>query len=140
MSAVKSINEIIWIYFAARTCQLKVDQCYPIFYWSWNFWELFSLISFLKNFSFMKRSWREELQLPLTIKHSFLSRIAINGKTCSNDIGSFDSFRSKFFAKVISCFKSFSQMNMICEFFKCFSHRNVWPLGQRAEIRERIAS
>jgi len=29
-------------------------------------------------------------------------------KNCSSDIGSFDSFRSKFFAKVISCFKSFS--------------------------------
>jgi len=29
-------------------------------------------------------------------------------KTCSSDIGSFDSVRSKFFAKVISCFKSFS--------------------------------
>jgi len=29
-------------------------------------------------------------------------------KNCSSDIGSFDSFRSKFFVKVISCFKSFS--------------------------------
>jgi len=28
-------------------------------------------------------------------------------KTCSGDIGSFDSFRNKFFANVISCFKSF---------------------------------
>jgi len=38
-----------------------------------DFWELFSLISFLKNFSRMKRCWREELQLPVTIKRSFLS-------------------------------------------------------------------
>jgi len=29
-------------------------------------------------------------------------------KNYSGDIGSFNSFRSKFFAKVISCFKSFS--------------------------------
>jgi len=27
MSTVKSINEIILIYFSARTFQLKVDQC-----------------------------------------------------------------------------------------------------------------
>jgi len=31
-------------------------------------------------------------------------------------------------------------MNMICGFFQVFSDRNIWPLGQRAEIRERIAS
>jgi len=29
-------------------------------------------------------------------------------KNCSSDIGSFDSLRSKFSAKVFSCFKSFS--------------------------------
>jgi len=29
-------------------------------------------------------------------------------KNCSNNIGSFESFRSKLFAKVISCFKLFS--------------------------------
>jgi len=34
-------------------------------------------------------------------------KVAINEKNCSNDVDSFDSFRSKFFAKVISCFKSF---------------------------------
>ena len=41
--------------------QLKVEHCYSIFHWSWNFWEMFTLISFLKN-SRMKRWWREELQ------------------------------------------------------------------------------
>ena len=74
MSSVKFINEIIWIYFSPRTFQLKVNQCYPTFHWSWNVWEMFSLISFLKNFSRMKPWWREELQLPapVTIKRSFL--------------------------------------------------------------------
>jgi len=85
---------------------MKVDQCYPIFHWSWNFWEIFSLSLFLKNFSRMKRWWREELQLPVTVKRSFLS--SYKWKNCSSDIGSFVSFRSKFFAKVISYFKSFS--------------------------------
>jgi len=63
MSTVKFINEIISIYFWARTFQLKVDQCCQIFDWSWNFCEMFSLISFLKNFPRMKRWWRDELQL-----------------------------------------------------------------------------
>jgi len=31
-------------------------------------------------------------------------------------------------------------MNMIFEFFQCVSNGNVWPPGQRTEIRERIAS
>jgi len=34
--------------------------------------------------------------------------VAINEENFSSDIGSFVSFRSKFLAKVISCFKSFS--------------------------------
>jgi len=29
-------------------------------------------------------------------------------KNCSSDIGSFDAFRNKFFAKIVSYFKSFS--------------------------------
>ena len=56
----------------------------------------------------MKRSWREELQLPVTIKRSIVSRVATNEKTCSSDIGSLQSFRNKFFANVNSCFESFS--------------------------------
>ena len=31
----------------------------PLYHWSWNFWEMFSLISFLKNFSRMKCRWRK---------------------------------------------------------------------------------
>jgi len=54
----------------------------------------------------MKRRWREELQIPVTIKRSLLS--SYKWKNCSSDISSFDSFRSKFFVKVISRFKSFS--------------------------------
>jgi len=34
--------------------------------------------------------------------------LTTNETNCSSDIGSFDSLRSKFFAKLISCFKSFS--------------------------------
>jgi len=48
---------------------------------------------------------RRGLQPPVTIKWNFLS--SCKWKNCSRDIGSFDSFRSKLFAKVISCFKSF---------------------------------
>jgi len=51
MPTVKFINEIILIYFSARTFQLKVDQCWPIFHWSWNFCEMFSLITFFLIFS-----------------------------------------------------------------------------------------
>jgi len=50
MSTIKFINEIIKIYFSASTFHLKVDQCYSIFNWSWNFWKMFSLISFWKVF------------------------------------------------------------------------------------------
>jgi len=35
--------------------QLKVDQRYPIFHWSCNFREIFSVVSLLNNFSRMKR-------------------------------------------------------------------------------------
>jgi len=57
----------------------------------------------------MKHWWREELQLPVTIKRSFfLSTVAINHKNFSRDIRSFYSFRSKYITKVISCLKSFS--------------------------------
>ena len=45
--------------------------------------------------------------LLVTIKHSFVTTYKWK-KHCSGDIGSFDSFRSKFFATVIWCFKSFA--------------------------------
>ena len=61
------------LFFQLVSFQLKVDQRYPIFHWSWNFWEMFSLISFVKNFFRMKRWWREELQLPATIRRSFVT-------------------------------------------------------------------
>ena len=135
MSTVK-FNDFISIYFF---------NSYP-FNWKhinvpnlWNFWEMFSSISFLKNFSRMKRWWREELQLPVTIKRSFL--ISYKGKKCSSDVSSFDAFRNKFFANLISCFKSFSlNENDLWILSDCFSERNVCPPGKWAEIRERIAS
>jgi len=139
MSTVKFINEIISIYFSARTFRLWVDQCYLIFHWSWNFWEMFSLISFLKNFSRTKCWWREELQLPVTVKRSFSS--SYKWKNCSSDIGSFDSFRSKFFAKSsLTFWIIFTKWIWFANSSNCFYDRNVWPPRQRAEIRERIAS
>ena len=43
----------------------------------------------------------------ITIQRSFSS--SYKWKNCLSDIGSFDSFLRKYFAKVISCFKSFSR-------------------------------
>ena len=37
-------------------------------------------------------------------------------------------------------FNRFTKWIWFANSFKCFSYRNVWPPGQRAEIRERIAS
>ena len=92
-----------------------------------------------EKFSSMKHWWREELQQPVTIKRSFLS--SYKWKKCSSDRGRFDSFRSEFFAKVISCFKSLSlDENGLRILSSAFSERNIWPPGQRAEIRERNAS
>jgi len=65
MSTVKFINEVIYIYFSARTFSIE-SKALLLFYWSWNFWEIFSLISVLKNFSRMKHWWRKELQLLVT--------------------------------------------------------------------------
>jgi len=71
MSTVKFINKIIEIYRSAGAFPPKVDQCYPIFHWSWNFWDKFSVISLLINLSRMKRWWQEALQLPVTIKCNY---------------------------------------------------------------------
>jgi len=85
------------------------------------------------------RRWREELELPVAIKRSFLS--SYKWKKISSDIRSVDSFRSKLFAKVISWFNSFPlNKHGLRILSSVFSDRNVWPQGQRAEIRERIAS
>jgi len=100
---------------------------------------MFSLISFLKNFSRMKHWWREELQLPVTIKRSFISsykwqklfewytqlRLLPNQIIC----------RSCFTFQII-----FTDWIWFVNSFKCFSDGNVWPPGQRAEISEIIAS
>ena len=78
ISTVKFTNEIINLFFHVVSFSLKVGlvQYYPIFHWLWNFWEMFSLISYLKYFSRMKRWWRKALQLPLpvTIKRNLSSR------------------------------------------------------------------
>jgi len=54
---------------------------------------------------------------------------AINEINCSSDVGSYDSFRSKLFARSVSCFKSIKQFSLIeyafANFFKCSSDRNV---------------
>ena len=135
MSAVKFISEIC---FSPGTFQFKVYQCYPIFHWSWNFWEIFSLISFLKNFSRMKHWWREELQLPVTIKRSFISSYKWQKL--------FERYTQlRLFPNQINCQSYFTFQIIFTHWIwfvnssKCVSDWNVWPPGQRAEIRERIA-
>jgi len=119
--------------------QVKVDQCFPTFHWSWIFWEMFSLLSFLKNFSRMKRWWREKLQLPLTTKRSFLS--SYKWKKL------FERYRQlRLLPKQILCQNYFMFQILFTKWiwfansFKCFIDKNIWPPGQRAEMRKRIAS
>jgi len=51
---------------------------------------------------------------------------AVNEINCSSDVGSCDSFRNKFFARSVSCFKSFSLIEYaFANFFKCSSDGNV---------------
>ena len=51
---------------------------------------------------------------------------ALNEINCSSDMGSCDSFRSKFFARSISRFKSFSLIEYaFANSLKCSSDRNV---------------
>jgi len=100
---------------------------------------MFSLISFLKNLSHMKHWWREELQLPVTVKRSLISSYKWQKL--------FERYRQlRLFPKQIICQSYFMFWIIFTEwiwFVNCFkfvSDRNVWPLGQRAEIRERIVS
>jgi len=99
---------------------------------------MFSLISFLKNFARTKHWWREELQLPVTITRSFLN--SFKWQKLFERYRQLRLSRSKFFTKVISRFKSFSLNGYDLRFLSSDFLRNVWPLAQRAEIRERIAS
>ena len=107
-STVKFINEIINLFFHVVPFSLKVNQYYPIFHCLWNFWEMFSLISYLKYFSRMKRWWRKALQLPppVTTKRNLISRY--KGKKLFERYRQIRLLPNKIFAKVISCFKSFS--------------------------------
>jgi len=109
----------------------------PIFLWSWNFWEMPSLVSFLKNFSYMKRWWREKLQLPVTIKRSFSSK---NGKNCSRYIAASNPSEANYLLRYFMFKIIFSKWIWFANSFNCFSDINVWPPGQSAEMRERIAS
>ena len=125
--------------FPDRTFQFKVDQCYPIFRCSWNFCEMFSLISFLKNFSRMKRWWRKELQLPATIKRSFLS--SYKGKKL------FERHRQlRLLPKQTLCQSYFTFQIIFTKQWrfsnssKCFPDGNVWPPGQWPETREKVGA
>jgi len=87
----------------------------------------------------MKHWWREELQLPVTIKRSFLSSYKWQKL--------FEGYRQlRLFPKQIICQHDFTFWIIFTKWiwfvncFKCVSDGNVWPPGQRAEIRERIAS
>ena len=100
---------------------------------------MFSLLSFLKNFSRMKHWWREDLQLPPTIKRSFSSSHKWQKL--------FERYRQlRLFPKQIICQNYFMFWIIFAEwiwFVNCFkfvSDRNFWPPEQRAEIRERSVS
>jgi len=60
--------------------------------------------NFFSNFVFEKLLSHEALVMGRVTAFY----VAIKGKNCSSNIGSFDAFRSKLFAKVISYFKLFS--------------------------------
>jgi len=99
---------------------------------------MFSLISFLKKFSRMKQWWREELQLPVTIKRSF---------STYKWQKLFERYTQLWlFSKQIICqsyfmfWIIFTEWTWFVNCFKFVSDRNVWPPGQRAEIPERIVS
>jgi len=63
-----------------------------------------------------------------------------NEINCSSDVGSCGSFRCKFIARSISCFKLFSLIqDSFANSFKGSSDRNVWTPLERAEMAERIA-
>ena len=100
---------------------------------------MFLLISFLKNFSCVKRWWPEQLQLPVTIKRSFLSSYKWQ-KLFERHT------QLRLFPKHILCQSYFTfqiiftKLIWFVNSFKCGSYGNVWPPGQRAEIRERVAS
>ena len=79
----------------------------------------------------ISNNWYEQLKAPLYG--------AINEINCSSDVGSSDSCRSKFFARSVSRFKSFSLIEFaFAFFFKCSSDRNVLPPGQKAECRKEL--
>jgi len=100
---------------------------------------MLSLISFLKNFSRIKHWWREELQLPVTIKRSILSSYK-----CQKLLQRYAQLwlvpnqiicQSYFTFQII-----FTNWIWFVNSSKCVSDGNVWSPGQRTEIRERIAS
>ena len=67
---------------------------------------MFLLISFLKNFFHMKHWWREELQLPATIKYSFWS--SYKWQKLFKRRRQLRLFPKQIIRQVISCFESFS--------------------------------
>ena len=92
-----------------------------------------------ENFPCMKHWWREELQLPVTIKRSFLSRYKWQKL--------FERYTQlRLLPKQILCQRHFTFQIIFTKwiwfvnFFNCVSDGNVWSSGQRTEIRERIAS
>jgi len=87
----------------------------------------------------MKHWWREELQLPVTIKRSFISSYKWQKL--------FERYTQLwFFPEQIIC-QSYFTFQIIftnwisfLNFSKCVYDGNIWPPGQRAEIRAKIAS
>ena len=80
---------------------------------------MFSLISFLKNFSRMKHWWREELQLPATIKRSFSS--SYKWQKLFERYTQLRLFPKQILLpKLFYVLNHFHLMNMNCEFFQVF--------------------
>jgi len=113
---------------------------------------MFSLISFLKNFSRMKRRWREKSQLPVAIKRSFLSsykwkklfescrqlRLLSKQILCQSYI-TFQIIFTQEYLRALDI-PVFTKWIWFTNSFNCVYDGNVWPPGQRAEICERIVS
>jgi len=100
---------------------------------------MFSVTSFLKNFSRMKRRWREELQLLVAIKRSFLS--SYKWKKMFEPCRQLRLLPKQILYQSFITFEIiFTKWLWFANSFKCVYDGNVWPPGQRAEIRDRIAS
>ena len=124
MSTVRFINEAIQLYFSAHILStesraLLVMEFLRIVFTNFVFEKIISHEALVTGrVTAISNNLYKQSNAPLYG--------AINEIYCSSDVGSCDSFRSKFFARGVSCFKSFTPIEYaFTNFFKCSSHRNV---------------